>query len=504
MFYILASVSSIFHTLPAPQKNCLFLFFPAAKIPFAFSPKYATIPLGEKEKRSGYFPMIDKRKFNKSLIRLTVPIALQSLMLASVAAADALMLGAVAQNEMTAVSLATQIQFVQNMFVTAVTGAGAILGAQYWGKGDRTALEDIFHMILRYAGLVSAGFFLACELLPGPLMRIFTNEPELVAIGSAYLRVAGWSYLFTGISQCYLTMMKVTDHVKPGALISSSAVLLNIGLNAIFIFGLLGAPRMDARGAALATTLSRIAELALCTAVSMRPSYLRPIWNRLTKLPRALKADFARQCLPLLGGSLCWGIGFTSYTAIMGHMGADAAAANSVAAVVRDLVCCLCNGIGSAAGIMVGGELGAGRLEMGKAYGTRLKNISYIIGFGSTALVLAVTPGVLHMVTLTPQAQEYLLGMMVIMSFYMIGRCVNTVTINGVLDGGGDTVFDLYSLIVCMWCIAIPLALLGAFVLHWSPLAVYACTCLDEVGKIPWVMLRFRKYKWVRDLTRSA
>lgn len=94
--------------------------------------------------------------------------------------------------------------------------------------------------------------------------------------------------------------------------------------------------------------------------------------------------------------------------------------------------------------------------------------------------------------------------MMVIMAVYMIGRCVNTVTINGVLDGGGDTLFDMYSLIVCMWFIAIPLALIGAFVLHWSPFLVYACTCLDELGKIPWVMARFRKYKWVQDLTRTS
>ena len=296
--------------------------------------------------------------------------------------------------------------------------------------------------------------------------------------------------------------MKVSEHVKPGAVISSCAVILNICLNAVFIFGLFGAPRMQAKGAALATTISRIIELALCVAVSARASYIRPALDRFTKLPRQLRTDFIKQCLPLMGGSLCWGIGFTSYTAIMGHMGTDAAAANSVAAVVRDLICCMCNGIGSAAGIMVGNELGAGRLERGKAYGIRLKNISYVIGLLSTALVLAVTPLVVRMVILTDQARSYLTGMMVIMAFYMIGRCVNTVTINGVLDGGGDTIFDMYSLIVCMWLIAIPLALAGAFVLHWSPLAVYACTCLDEVGKIPWVMIRLRKYKWVQDLTR--
>ena len=445
---------------------------------------------------------IDKKIFYRQLLKLAFPIALQSLMLAAVAAGDALMLGKVAQNEMTAVSLATQIQFVQNMFLGAITGAGAILGAQYWGKGDRYTLEDIFNMILRFCGVISILFFLGCELMPGLLMHIFTHDDTLIAIGSSYLRIAGWSYLLTGVSQCYLTMMKISDHVKPGALISSCAVVLNLCLNAVFIFGLFGAPAMQARGAALAPTISRIIELALCVAVSAGASCIRPAFRRFFRLPKQLAADFTRQCLPLLGGSLCWGIGFTSYTAIMGHMGSDAAAANSVAAVARDLICCMCNGIGSAAGIMVGNELGAGRLDRGRAYGIKLKNISYVIGFVSTALVLAVTPLVVNMVILTDQAQDYLVGMMVIMSVYMIGRCVNTVTINGVLDGGGDTLFDMYSLIVCMWLIAIPLALVGAFVLHWSPLAVYACTCLDEVGKIPWVMMRFRKYKWVQNLTR--
>ena len=445
--------------------------------------------------------MIDKQKFNKDLIRLALPIALQSLMLASVAAADALMLGRVAQDEMTAVSLATQIQFVQNMFLAAITAAGSILGAQYWGKGDRHTLEDIFNMMLRYSGIVSVVFFLACECAPGLLMHIFAHDTSLITIGSGYLRIAGWSYLFTGISQCYLTIMKVSDHVKPGAFISSSAVILNICLNAVFIFGLAWIPAMHAKGAALSTTISRIIELVLCVMVSSKASFLHPVINRFLKLPKQLKMDFIRQCLPLMGSSLCWGIGFTSYTAIMGHMGTDAAAANSVSAVVRDLICCMCNGIGSAAGIMVGNALGAGQLETGKAYGIRLRNLSFVIGFLSTAFVFAITPFIVHMVTLTDQARGYLTGMMLIMAVYMIGRCVNTVTINGVLDGGGDTLFDMYSLIVCMWMIAIPLALIGAFALHWSPLAVYACTCLDEVGKIPWVMIRFRKYKWVKDLT---
>ncbi len=446
--------------------------------------------------------MNDNKLFYRNLIRISLPIALQSLMLALVAACDALMLGRVAQAQMTAVSLATQIQFVQNMFLSAATAAGAILGAQYWGKGDKRTLEDIFDLMLMFCGMVSILFFTACEFCPGALMSIFAGDKELVAIGSSYLRIAGWSYLITGVSQCYLTIMKVTENVKAGALISSAAVVINIAFNAVLIFGLFGLPAMEAKGAALATTISRVIELSICLLISTKGTYIRPALGRMFSLSKDLVKDFFRQCLPLMGGGLCWGIGFTSYTAIMGHMGVDAAAANSVAAVVRDLVCCMCNGIGSAAGIIVGNELGAGRLELGKKYGIKLTKLSFVIGFISTGIVLAVTPLVVNGVILTDKARDYLIWMMAIMSFYMIGRCVNTVTINGVLDGGGDTLFDLYSLIVCMWMIAIPLALCGAFVFHWSPLAVYACTCLDEVGKIPWVMIRVRKYKWVKDLTR--
>ena len=446
----------------------------------------------------------EKKKFYKKLVALTLPISLQSLMLALVAACDALMLGRVEQNEMTAVSLASQIQFVQNMFLYAVTGAGAILGAQYWGKGDKDTMRELFSLTLRVNGILSLIFFAGCEFIPRGLMNIFSGDEVIIGIGAAYLKIAGWSYLLTGISQCYLTMMKVTERVRTSAFVSCCAVVLNIILNAVFIFGAFGLSPMNARGAALATTISRIAELLLAVCLTMGKEHIRPAWNRLLFGSRQLTKDFMKQCIPLMGGSLFWGVGFTSYTAIIGHMNSDAAAANSVASVVRDLICCICNGIGSAAGIMVGNELGAGRLEMGRKYGIRLKNISFVIGFISTGLVLAVTPIVVNAVKLTDEARGYLTGMMVIMAVYMIGRCVNTVTINGVLDGGGDTLFDMYSLIVCMWCVAIPLAFFGAFFLNFPVLVVYACTCLDEVGKIPWVMLRFRKYKWVRDLTVSG
>ncbi len=441
--------------------------------------------------------------FLKKLGRLAAPIALQNLMLASVAAADALMLGRVTQNSMAAVSLATQIQFIQNMILMAIISPIVILGAQYWGKKDEKTVNDIFCIGLRLSVAVSLLFFIGCVFFPRYLMLIFTNEEVLIEIGVRYLKVAGWSYLLTGISQCYLAIMKVSEHAVQTAVVSSGAVIINIVLNAVFIFGLFGAPAMEVQGAATATLISRVIELVAVVIFSYRKGYIHPNWSRFFRRNKLLFGDFQRCALPLLGACLFWGIGFTSYSAFMGHLGTDATAANSIAAVVRDLVCCLCNGLANGGGILVGNELGAGKLDVGKRYGDRLVKIAFLTGFLSTAIMLAVTPFVTSFVKMTEQAERYLIGMMIIMAFYMIGRTVNTIIINGIFAAGGDTMFDMYSLAVCMWGIAIPLAVAGTFFLNWPVPVVYACTCLDEVGKIPWVMYHYRKYKWVKDLTRE-
>lgn len=441
--------------------------------------------------------------FLRKLVRLALPIAFQSLMLASVAAADAIMLGSIEQNSMSAVSLATQIQFIQNMVLMAIVAATSVLGAQYWGKKDKRTMNEIFCMSLRISGITSIVFFVACVFFPRVMMLLFTNEEALIAIGIRYLRIAGWSYLLTGLSQCYLTMMKVTEHASVTARLSFATVVINIGLNGVFIYGLLGLKPMGAEGAALATLVSRIIEFAACVVISCGKTYIRPSLKGLFKRNKLLSKDYRKCMLPILGASLMWGIGFTAYSSFMGHMGTDAAAANSIAAVVRDLVCCMCDGLASGGGIIVGNELGAGDLRKGKLYGDRVTVLAFICGVLSCIIMFALTPAVLGFVKITDVARGYLLQMLVIMSVYMIGRAVNSIVINGIFAAGGDTIFDLYSLVVCMWCLAVPLAAIGTFWLKWPVWVVYSCTCLDEVGKIPWVMVHYKKYKWVKDLTRE-
>lgn len=447
--------------------------------------------------------LFSDKEFYAKLSKLTWPIVMQSLMLAAVAAADALMLGSFEQNSMAAVSLATQIQFIQNMILSSIITAASILGAQYWGKKDIKTLKDIFSISLRLSLILDLLFWFGCVFTPRALMLLFTNDEVLIQIGIHYLKIAGWSYLLTGISQCYLTLMKVSEHAKQTAIISSGAVIINIFLNAVFIYGLFGFEKMGVAGAAYATLTARIIEFVWSVLCSYKKNYYHPSFKRLFYFNKTLSSDFAKCLFPLLGACLFWGVGFTSYTAFMGHMGVDAAASNSIASVVRDLVCCFCNGLSSAGGILVGNELGAGKLDTGKLYGDRLTWLSVILGFASTALMLLLTPLVMHFIKLSEGAHSLLLGMMIIMAVYMIGRTINSVIINGIFAAGGDTLFDMYSLAICMWGIAIPLAAAGTFFLHWPALLVYACTCLDEVGKIPWVLVHYKKYKWVRDLTRE-
>ena len=447
--------------------------------------------------------MREKAQFYKKLFSLVLPIALQNLMSAIVSASDAVMLGFLNQDSLSAVSLATQGQFVLNLFFVALTIGATILAAQYWGKGDICAVEKVLGITTRFSLIISFVFFAAALGCPSLLMRIFTDEAVLIQLGIPYLRIVSTSYLFMGISQIYLCIMKNSGRTLLSTIYGSSAMVVNLILNAVLIFGLGVVPAMGIKGAAYATLLARLVELALVLIENCRCVPVRIKLSYILKADKVLQGDFVRYTLPMLMNELAWGCGFTMFSVIMGHLGSDAVAANSVANIVKNIIACVCLGIGTGSGIMVGNELGAGNLERGKAYGIKLKNLSFVIGFASTAVVLALTPLVVRIVILTEEAQQYLTGMMIIMAVYMIGRCVNTVTINGVLDGGGDTVFDMYSLAVCMWGIAIPLALLGAFVFHWPVLAVYACTCLDEVGKIPWVMYRFRKYKWVKDLTRN-
>jgi putative MATE family efflux protein len=445
-----------------------------------------------------------KHEFNHKLISLVLPIAFQQFMLATVSASDAIMLGMIDQDSLSAVSLAGQIQFVQNLFLAAMTIGTSMFAAQYWGKGDKTSVEKILAFVLRITMVVSTGFFLATSIFPQYLMRIFTPDPIMIEYGARYLRVVSLSYLLCGASQIYLCIMKNSGRAMQSTIISSIAVILNIVLNAVFIFGLFGAPEMGIAGAALATVIARVVELTASYVDSLRDGHIRLRMKYFIHADRHLKKDFWKYTTPVLGNELVWGCGFTMYSVIMGHLGTDAVAANSISTIVKNLIACFCLGLGSGGGIMVGNELGAGLLDKARTYGNWLCRLSILSGVITGVILLAVSPLILHFSNLSPTANTYLKWMLVMCAFYMVGRSVNGATIAGIFCAGGDSKFGFLCDTITLWVITVPLGLIAAFVLKLPVLAVYFIVNMDEMLKLPAVYIHYKKYKWVKDLTRKA
>jgi len=439
----------------------------------------------------------EKRIFYRKLWGLVFPIAIQNLMTALVSASDAFMLGFVSQTSLSAVSLATQIQFVHNLFMLALTIGATTLAAQYWGKGDTDSVEEILAIVLKISMAVSVVFFIAAMFFSGFLMRIFTNDIRLIQAG-----IVSVSYLFMGFSQIYLCIMKNSGRTAKSTIYGSVAVVINIGFNVIFIFGLAGFPAMGIAGAALATTVSRALELLLTIYENMHRSLVCVRLKYIRNSSKKLKKDFWHYTTPVLGNELVWGCGFTMFSVIMGHLGSDAVAANSVANILKNIIACVCNGIGIGAGIIVGNELGKGEMERATEYGNRLFKLAVFAGAVSGLILLAVSP-VLRIFTgsLSAQAHSYLKNMMYICTYYMIGKSVNATVIAGVFCAGGDTKFGLKCDAVTMWVILIPIGMITAFVLKLPIMVVYFIISMDEIIKLPAVYRHYKKYNWVRNLT---
>lgn len=440
-----------------------------------------------------------KRSLRKEIVRLALPIALQQFMTALVGACDAIMLGKLSQDAMSAVSLATQVTFVFNLFMFAFMAGENMFVAQYYGKGDYTGISQVFSLVTKICGCIAVVFLAGTLFFPEQLMRILTNEEILIVLGSEYLRVIGISYVFSGIAQIFLAIMKNCGAVNMSTLINGVMVILNIALNAVFIFGLSGFPKMGIKGAALATVLATVVQFLWSVGYVL--CRIRAVKFSLRSCEKKLFGRFWQKTVPLLINNLAWGIGFSMYSVIMGHLGTDAVAANGIANISKNLVVCFCLGLGNAGSIIVGNRLGADRLQEAKEVGGTLTRTAIIAGIVSGLVLIALSPFITKMVDLTPTARGYLQKMLLISSYYIAGKSVNCMTIGGIFAAGGDSKFGMLCDSVTLWCIIVPLGCICAFILKLPVMVVYFVLNLDEIIKLPVVYKHYKKYKWIKNLT---
>ena len=448
---------------------------------------------------------IEWGSFYRTVIALVVPMALQNLINVGVTAADVIMLGAVGEDALSGASLAGQVQYIMTLFLFGLTSGATVLTAQYWGKGDKDAIEKILGIAVKTAVFVTALFTAAALVVPGLLLRIFTSDPVVIAEGIKYLRIVAFTYVMIGITQAYLYIMRSVERVIVATVVYLLSLVCNIIMNSIFIFGLFGLPAMGVSGAALGTLCARILEVVLVAGYAR--FFNKDIKLRLRYVihtDKVLFGDFMKYALPVVINEVMWGLGTAANTAILGHMGSPVVAANSVAQVARQLATVVSFGLSSAAAIYLGKTIGEKRMEHARAYAKRFIGLSLIMGVLGGAVILIASPVASAFLSLSAEAKDYLRIMFFVMSYFVVGQAFNTTMVVGIFRSGGDTRFGLILDVSTMWCCSILLGFLAAFVFKLSVLVVYMILMSDEIIKIPITSWRYRSCKWLRDVTRDA
>ena len=448
---------------------------------------------------------IEWGSFYRTVIALVVPMALQNLINVGVTAADVIMLGAVGEDALSGASLAGQVQYIMTLFLFGLTSGATVLTAQYWGKGDKDAIEKILGIAVKTAVFVTALFTAAALVVPGLLLRIFTGDPVVIAEGIKYLRIVAFTYIMIGITQAYLYIMRSVERVIVATVVYLLSLICNIIMNSIFIFGLLGLPAMGISGAALGTLCARILEVVLVAGYAR--FFNKDIKLRLRYVlhtDKVLFGDFMKYALPVVINEVMWGLGTAANTAILGHMGSPVVAANSVAQVARQLATVVSFGLSSAAAIYLGKTIGEKRMEHARAYAKRFIGLSLIMGVLGGAVILIALPVASAFLSLSAEAKDYLRIMFFVMSYFVVGQAFNTTMVVGIFRSGGDTRFGLILDVSTMWCCSILLGFLAAFVFKLSVPVVYMILMSDEIIKIPITFWRYRSCKWLRDVTRDA
>ena len=447
---------------------------------------------------------IDWKTFYGNVFALVVPMALQNLINVGVTAADVMMLGKVGEKVLSGSSLAGQVQYIMVLFLFGLTSGATVLTAQYWGKGDKKTIEKILGMGIRAAVTITLIFSIAALTIPGLLMKIFTSDPLVITEGIKYLKIVAFSYVMMGITQVYLYIMRSVERVVVATVVYLISLICNVILNGIFIFGLFGCPAMGIRGAALATLISRILELFLVFIYAKK--FNRDILFRFRyflHLDSVLLKDFLKYALPVVLNEVMWEMGTAANTAILGHMGSAAVAANSVAQVARQLATVVAFGLASATAIYLGKTIGEQKPEHAKAYAQRFLVLSVLMGLIGGGMILIAAPVATSLLALTPMAKEYLRFMFFVMSYFVVAQAFNTTMIVGTFRSGGDTRFGLILDMSTMWGCSILFGALAAFVFHASVPLVYVILMSDELIKVPVTWIRFKSYKWLRNVTRD-
>ena len=445
------------------------------------------------------------KSFYVNLVMLAIPIALQNLVTFLVNMADNVMIGTLGDDAISGVYMGGQLQTVIQMFIGGIEGAVGILSAQYWGKKDIKSIKKIVSVGAAFAVSFGIIFTLAATIFPRAIIMIFTREVKVVENGTMYLGIIGFSYIFFSITQVSIASMRSVETAKIGLYVSLMALFVNVGLNYLFIFGVEGIiPRMEVKGAAIATLISRIIE---CTVVLIyvrfKDKKLKLRFKELLKLDKVIAKDFIKYGIPLVGGQVVWSINMLANSMILGRYSAGVMAAVSIAGMLSNLAYVFLNGLSGAVGVITGKTVGQGLFEKMKEYAKTVQIMFLFVGILTGLGVYLIKVPFISLYNTSSESLMYANQFINVLAVTTVGTCYQAASLFGLVKSGGDISFVFKNDSIFVFCVVLPSAIISSF-LGAPPWVVYACLKCDQIFKCFVAVVKINRFNWMKNLTREA
>ncbi len=444
---------------------------------------------------------VKDKMFYKNVAKIAIPIALQGLITQGVNLMDTVMVGALGETELSSVSLANQFITIFHIFCMGIGMGASVLVARYYGMKDNSSLKKTITIMLRLTLALSLLFCIATILIPTYIMKIYTTENDIITLGVRYLKYSVASYFFLGLSLTCTIVLRNVGQVKIPLYTSIAAFFVNVGANYIFIFGKLGAPKMDVAGAALGTLVSRIFEFfVICGYLFFKEKEILYRVKDIFKPVGILWREYIRISIPVLISDGILALGNNSVAMVIGRLGKSFVAANAVTAVTQQLSSVMTQGFSQAGAIVTGYTLGEGDRKKAYEQGWAFLGIGFIFGIVAAIIINIISFPMISAYNLSTDTQKIARELMLSISIIVVFQATNSIMTKGVLRGGGDTKMLMLADNLFLWVASLPLGIIAGLVLHLPAFWIYFALKFDQVLKAVWCVWRLKSGKWIKKI----
>lgn len=441
----------------------------------------------------------------KSFFWLMIPMALKELIAAFINLLDSVMLGGFGEDVIAAVGIANQWFFLFAVVTFGICGGAGVFASQYWGAQNFGRMRKVLGLNIMLVAFAAVVFVIPAIACPEMIIRIFRRDAMVVEYGAKYLRIACFSYIFSGLTSAYDISLCCSERANIPFISRAVGLLVNIVFNQLFIFGFGPIPAMGVEGAAIATIIARATELAIILGVVYGKKLLQAASFRgLFAIPCDMIGGYFKSAIPVLVNEGAWALGTTMYSWVFSQISTEATVIMVIVQNIERLLLVFFHGGGNATGIMVGKLIGGGEYEKAYDISKKLALMNTAFSLVVSAAFVLVRPIVLIPYNIDPLLRTDALDVLFLMAILMNVKALTFLFIVGVFRNGGDTKGAALIDIGSVWLVGVPCVCIAGLVLKLSITQIYMALMVEEIVKVILSIWRFKSKKWIRNLVKNC